>query len=499
MSREEVCLRPQFKRVLRLYGFDNPNSFLADSCPDVVTTTVQPMSVTMHGTVVTEMTPSSQTIQVNANITDAPAGDATVASATEASVSAKVTYMGDASFTISNVDANTNVPMNSQSDAMIVDIGTRPYVRPIGPSTDRAGTTFPVGDEEPKSSEEIAITDTRPTEWLTTESLVFGSSSIATRIATGTTPIAADDLITTGMVTMTLHTDPPRIDKVNADAGEPFTVTAETAVVKGLSPNLSSSAVSQDSSGAQTAIVDILTITTDPVATTIHQPNDLGLPATTVNSGDVTTPTTNGSFGADTTTDDHSNAPIGTVPSAKLIFEGDATDTTTVFQTAAIETTGQTTFTTAAAYRAAGDSSTIVVGEPTTTESDGSPMTTVGERVTLDRREASSPSTDPNSTENEIIKEAESNQHYQVSSLEKKRARSMLSADGLPTFNVEFVVRKEDVQYNCNQTRKRTIIKPDRILTEYPKDSGVLIRLRELSNKRKKRHLGQCNKKNVIE
>jgi len=98
-------------------------------------------------------------------------------------------------------------------------------------------------------------------------------------------------------------------------------------------------------------------------------------------------------------------------------------------------------------------------------------------------------------TENDIIKVAESNRHYQIAPLQEKK-RSLETNDNLPTFNVEFVVRKEDIRADCNQTRKRTIIKPDRILAEYPKNSGISIKLRELK-KRKRRHLQKCKFSNT--
>lgn len=470
MSREEVCLRPQFKRVLRLYGFDDPNSFLVDSCPDAAaTTTMQPMSVTTHGTVVTEMTPSSQTIQVNANITDKPTVAAasttapvtavsttapvTAASTTAPVTAAKVTYLGDASFTISNVDTNTNIPMNSQTNTMTVDIGTRPFsVRPMmtgGSSTDQTGTTkYLAGDQEPKSSEEVEITDTKPMEWIATEPIVAGTTagiaaSMTTGIVDGTTPpMISDDPMTAAAATVTLQTSTNYGNATTKAASDVTTTPAESAPSTDVPTTLKGDkyvfAGNDD----------------DEVDGTTRDDNETG-------------GTTRGE----------------TVPSTRSTSSGTEGQTTAIPQTTAVPTDSP-----AATSDDGGDSSmtTTEVGENPTSgydnDSDGSSTTTV--------------MSSGNTTENEIIKEAESNQHYLVASLEKKNARSMIASneDYLPTFNVEFIVRKEDLRADCNnRTRKRTVIKPDRILTEYPKNSGISISLREPNKRKRRRHLEQCN------
>lgn len=507
MSREEVCLRPQFKRVLRLYGFDDPNSFLFDSCPESATTTMQPlqpMSVTTHGTVVTEMTPTSQIIQVSTNITNGSASDTSTV-ATE--LPAKVTYVGDASFTISNIDTNTNLPMNSQTVTMIVDIDTQPHTMPLEFSTNQATTTVLINEQEPKSSNEIEVTSTKLNESLTTEEIILS-----------TTPITSDDPMT-GAVTVTqmnidfksgelnspIRKNPELINNSKSPTSptDIFTTTwsQHESTTDGLSyitiedvfTSVNNEIISPSNSNVtphkNNPDITIIGSTEIPFKTTVY--NEFNGPHTKMedkypflgNTVEFTMTTNNElKIDSDETTKSmdvvrSSSSSSQIISSTNPIVNNDnATieiETNTVLKKITDQIMPYTN------YKLNNNQVTTVADN--LISSTDIPMTTV------------SPS---NATENEIIKEAESNQHYQIVSLEKKSARSMESNSNLPTFNVEFVVRKEDIRNNNNHTRKRTIIKPDRILTEYPSNSGVSITLRG-SKERRRRHLNQCNFKRI--
>lgn len=501
MSREEVCLRPQFKRILRLYGFDDPNSFLIDSCPVSSTTMMQPlqpMSVTTHGTVVTEITPTSQIIQVSTNITNGSASDI---STVVTEIPAKVTYIGDASFTISNIDTNTNLPMNSQTVTMVVDIETQPQTRPIELSTNQAETTVLMNEQEPKSSNEIEVTNTKQNGSLTTEKIVVS-----------TTPItSADPMIAEATVTQT------NIDLKSGALSLPINkITNSTNNSKSHTNNVFTTKWSQYESTTDSSsyipTTDLFTRVDDEIVspsnsyvtsardnlgTTIIESTEIPLKTTVDNKVNglnnevedkyvflgnneetIMTTTNEVKMGIDETT--KSIMDIGStsqiISSTKPMSNDDGETTkieiNTVFKRKMDQTTQYTPY--------------------PIPELNNNQVTTFSENLISSTDVPPTTVSSNNATENEIIKVAESNQHYQTATLEKKSARSIESNDNLPTFNVEFVVRKEDVRSNCNQTRKRTILKPDRILTEYPSNSGVSISLKE-SKKRRRRHLNQCN------
>uniref|UniRef100_A0A2S2NX58 Leukocyte elastase inhibitor C n=1 Tax=Schizaphis graminum TaxID=13262 RepID=A0A2S2NX58_SCHGA len=489
MSREEVCLRPQFKRVLRLYGFDDPNSFLFDSCPDSATTTMQPlqpMSVTTHGTVVTEMTPTSQIIQVSTNITNSSANNTSTV-ATE--VPAKVTYVGDASFTISNIDTNTNLPMNSQTVTMVVDIDTQPHTMPLEFSTNQAMTTVLINEQEPKSSNEIKMTNTRPNELLTTKELIVN-----------TTPITSDDPMTAeATVTQT------NIDFKSGEFNSSINKIVDTT----------------NNSKSQIAPTDIFTTTwsqhestTDDLSYITIANNGIVSPSnsyvtrakdnpdiTIIASTEIPFKTTadNELNGIYTTMEDKYSFLGKTVEAIMTTNNELRIDTEETTKSMDVESTSQMMSSTNPISNDDGttteiETNTVIkeITDQTYTNAklNNDQVTTVSDNLVSSTDIPLTMVSSSNATENEIIREAESNQHYQIAALEKKSARSMESNSNLPTFNVEFVVRKEDMRNNCNNTRKRTIIKPDRILTEYPSNSGVSITLRE-SKKRRRRHLNQ--------
>lgn len=443
MSREEICLRPQFKQVLRLYGFDDPNSFLIDSCRQntATMTTVkptQPMSVTTHGTVVAEMTPVSQMIQVSTNLTNAPA-----ASAAATDRPAKVTDATDAVFTVVK---NTNSPMNSGTDTMVVDIETESNVVPVEPLS--AGGTEAAPDRQPNGSTAAVAADD-----------VAGAST--------TTPIGSTvaDSVTAPTDTQTDQTIGATDDGGGSRAAETSSEGVRGTAATTVDPAAATRASSSDSLFVtqSDAVVDVRIDDKHYEAirgrTTIAEPGD----AATATVDDGTAGTTV-RVAADTTA-----AEAATTPSAG------AASTTTA---AAPET--------AAGAVAVEDADRTTAAIATPGPDDGTTTSDVVEYGTTARSS--------DAAENEIVNGAESNRHYRVASLEDKSARSMPAADDLPTFNVEFVVTKEDLQPGCNRTRKRTIIKPDRVLTEYPKNSGVSITLRKSEKRRRRRrHLEQCN------
>lgn len=421
MSREEICLRPQFKQVLRLYGFDDPNSFLIDSCHQntATMTTVkptQPMSVTTHGTVVAEMTPTSQMIQVSTNLTNA--------SVAATDRPAKVTDVTDAVFT---VDKNTNSPMNSGTDTMAVDIETEPNVMPVEPLS--TGGTEAASDGE--SNGPTATADD-----------VAGASA--------TTPIGSTvaDPVTTPTDSQTDQTIGATADDRGSHAAETSTEGVRGTAATTVGPAAATLASSSDG----------------PFVTQSDAVVDARIDA----NGDKY----NEAFvvGGRTTTAEPGNAATATVD--------DGTAGTTV-RVAADTAVG------AATTPSTEDADRTTAAITTSGPDDGTTMSDVVEYVTTGRLS--------DAAENEIVNGAESNRHYRVASLENKSARSMPSADGLPTFNVEFVVTKEDLRPGCNRTRKKTIIKPDRVLMEYPKNSGVSITLRKSEKRRRRRHLEQCN------
>lgn len=416
MSREEICLRPQFKQVLRLYGFDDPNSFLIDSCRQntATMTTVkpmQPMSVTTHGTVVAEMTPTSQMIQVSTNLTNA--------SVAATDRPAKVTDATDAVFT---VDKNTNSPMNSGTDTMAVDIETEPNVMPVEPLSTGGTEAAPNGESN-------------------------GSTAAADDVAgaSATTPIGS-----TVADPVTTPTDLQTDQTISATADGRGSHAAETSTegVRGTAATLASSSdgpfVTQGD-----AVVDGRI---DADGDKYNEAFVVGGRTTTAEPGNAATAAVDdGTAGTTVRVAADTAVEAATTPSARAAEDADRT-------TAAITTSGP---------------------------DDGTTMSDVVEYVTTGRLS--------DAAENEIVNGAESNRHYRVASLENKSARSIPSADGLPTFNVEFVVKKEDLRPGCNRTRKKTIIKPDRVLMEYPKNSGVLITLRKSEKRRRRRHLEQCN------
>lgn len=516
MSREEVCLRPQFKRVLQLYGFDDPNSFLVDSCPESVKTTMQPlkpMSVTTHGTVLTEMTPTSQVIQISTNITNGSASDISIVS-TE--FPAKVTYVGDATFSISSVDTNTNVPMmNSQTDTMVVDIETQPHVRPIESSTNRMETTAFVVEQELKSSNEMDVANaTNPTnDSVVTEAtvrldIVPKDSTMDTTILPQITQSwnfssnIANDSYTD---TMTDHTT----SIIDESYTSPFKETS-TAQPYENGGNYDPSNMPITTTVAAFDVFMGTTLPRNSYVTSIKNVSDIIVETASNTSQDANNATI-------TSVDDELDGPstinnidiqIGnTVDTIGMTFTTNAVTTDAIDEnTKSIEDTVD--ITRLSTKPVSNDDGTTKMFEETTISEiavtdqttlstmsgrNNNNVTTSSENLMSTTEFLSTTTNLNNVTESEIIKVAESNQRYQIASLpEMKSARSMESNDNLlPTFNVEFVVRKEDLRPDCNKTRKRTIIKPDKILTEYPKNSGISITLRE-SKKRRRRHLEQC-------
>lgn len=525
MSREEVCLRPQFKQVLRIYGFDDPNNFLVDSCSQSAMTTlkpVPPMSVTTHGTVITEMTPTSQMIQVSTNITNASASDVVMVATDRP---AKVTYLGDATFTISNIDVNTNQPMKSQTDMMVVDIDTQPNLRPIESSTNQVETTVLIKKLSPEPSGEVEVTEKpAPKKSFTATNVVTESSTL----------VASDDPMTAVAATVTQMS----LSNHNYVTNPQFAEITETRNNSG-EPSLADPVdISTKNFYESTTTAD------DPLYTSITEhvldivnprtvlPSDLSV-ASTKNVPHVTTVAFTDDT-PDTTAVDQLGSIIDVRMDPKIIDDADngkyvlvknMTETNEI-TTDDYKMTDSNLFgfevdsTTAPITLESnyGDRSNITPFEVTSTSAiptsavvdksalsvksgfnnDDDINTTAGTTIVDENVMTTTDvvlSTTPNiynTTENEIIKEAESKQHYEIASLENKSARSMESNDSLPTFNIEFVVRKEDLRAGCNHTGKKTIIKPDRILTEYPKNSGVSITLRK-SKERRKRHLEQCN------
>lgn len=486
MSREEVCLRPQFKRVLRLYGFDDPNSFLIDSCPETVTTTMyplNPMSITTHGTVVTEITPTSQIIQVSTNFTN---GSASEISTVATELPAKVTYMGDASFTISNIDTNTNLPMNFQTDTMVVDIETKPNIRPIESSTNQMETSS-WSDPNTVLMNEIGVTDVKLEEPIMTHGTLFTIAS--------TTPITSDDPMMSAATVMQTSTDYGSDNASSPLTNELVDMTSNNSelytspIVETSTTRLHINTITVDSeTDLPSDSLHIVSTENRPDVTTIgsveesipkyifNTKNDKDI--LTKNQSEVITTvevtTTVADMVETTKMLDVATAPI---LSTKPKFNNDGNSETTTFESNnIIFPTDRTTSSAKSKLNDIEDITTTAVSEDIAVSTTTNEIFSTTENVN-------------NTTDNEIIKEAESNRHYQIVPLElKKNARSMQkSNDNLPTFNVEFVVSKEDLRTDCNRTRKRTVIKPNRILTEYPENSGVSITLRE-PKKRRKRH-----------
>lgn len=562
MNREEVCLRQQFKRVLRLYGFDNPNSFLIDSCPESsTTTTTQPMppvSVTTEGTVLTEMTPTSQVIQISTNITN---GSASEISTVVTEFPAKVTYLGDASFTISNINTNvinTSPSSSSQTDMMLVDIETQPYIRPIETSTNQQGIKDSINDEESKSSTEIISKKPNESKKNTSPSMNFQTDTMVIDIDTQPhiRPIESSTNQQEG-ITVSINEDEPKsplneIEVINEKLNKSMvaetivasttpiisndpTMTAAATVTEIMSMDYSSSTINSQTekfiNTTSNSELDTLPIKTTTFTSPLHEKTTDNEFYTKANSDifdidDVTT-LPNNSYATST-----KNEPDNTVaPSTESTLQTVSDETSNVMngQHVLVENKVETIMSTTNKLTAGTDETTESIDTSNTTEiiSSTKPMfnddsatkefqtstipiiitdqTTPFTKSELNNNDIITVSENPiyttdvsstvvNSsaaTENEIINEAESNQNYQIAFLDKKTARSMESKD-LPTFNVEFVIRKEDIQVDCNQTKKKTFIKPDRILTEYPKNSGISVNLRE-TKKRRRRYLDQCN------
>lgn len=483
MSREEVCLRPQFRRVLRLYGFDDPNSFLIDSCPESATSTIEPpMSVTTHGTVVTEITPISQVIQVSANITNGSASDISTV-ATE--FPAKVTYIGDASFTISNIDTNTNLPMNSQTVTMIVDVETQPQIRPLESSTNQPDTTVLVNEFQSKLPNEIEDTIIKSKD-----------STVTEKIVENTTPITLNDPMMAEATATQINIDLSSSAATNLQTNKIIDITNNGK--SRTSPSEMFTTWSQESTTDDTFYTSRANVFS--VNDETNLPSKSYVMSTENNLMDITITST------DSTT-------IGNVFNEPNIMNDKETSNKNTMETITPITKGMNTESTADIIQSTKSIlSDIVTTEieintiptkiindiipSTKSELNNDEVTTITENVMFTTDVSSIILNSRNTTENDIIKEAESNQHYQIVPLENKSARSIQSNDDLPTFNVEFVVRKEDIRTNCNQTRKKTLIKPDRILTKYPTNSGISITLRE-SKKRRRRHLDQCKFKSI--
>jgi len=462
------------------------------------------MSVTTHGTVVTEIIPTSQIIQVSTNITNGSASDISTA-ATE--LPAKVTYLGDASFTISNIDTNTNLPMNSQTVTMVVDIETQPHTMPLELSTNQAKTTLLINEQEPKSSNEIEVTNTEPNESLTTDNIVVS-----------TIPMTSDDPMTVETAA-TLQTN---IDYKKGELHSPIKSIIDTThnTKSQTSPtDIFTTTWSQhertieDSSYITTSTADVFTSVNDEIVspstfrgiTYANSKPDIAIIA----SSEIPIKTTVNSDlnGLNLAMEDKYLSLKNTMESMITTTNELKTDLDETTKSMDVGSTSQM-FSSTKPMSNDDDITTEIetntdlkkITDQTTSytnpELNNNQVTTVSQHLTSSTDVPSTIVSANNMTENEIIKEAESNQHYQIATLEKKSGRSIESNDNLPTFNVEFVVRKEDVRNNSNHTGKRTIIQPDRILTEYPLNSGVSITLRG-SKKRRRRHLNQCNFKSL--
>jgi len=460
------------------------------------------MSVTTHGTVVTEITPTSQIIQVSTNITN---GSGTEISTAATELPAKVTYLGDASFTISNIDTNTNLPMNSQTVTMVVDIETQPHTMPLELSTNQEKTTLLINKQEQKSSNEIEVTNTEPNKLLTTEKIVVS-----------TIPLTSDDSMTMAATT-TLQT---KIDYKKGEFNSPILSIIDTT----------------NNTKSQTSPTEIFTtiwsqhertiegssyITTADVFASVN--DEIVSPSnfrgvtyaknnqeiTILTSTEIPIKTTDNSDldGLNTAMEDKNRFLKNTVESVITTTNELKIDLDETTKSMDAGSTSQIFSSTKPMSNDDGTTTDIETNidlkkitdqtmSYTIPELNNNQLTTVSQHLTSSTDVPSTIMSANNVTENDIIKEAESNQHYQIVTLEKKSGRSIESNDNLPTFNVEFVVRKEDVKNNSNHTRKRTIIQPDRILTEYPLNSGVSITLRG-SKKRRRRHLNQCNFKSL--
>lgn len=581
MNREEVCLRPQFKRVLRLYGFDNPDSFLVDSCPESSTTTTMqpvtpmsvstqpvtpmsvstqsmtPMSVTTEGTVLTEMTPTSQVIQISTNITN---GSASEISTVVTEFPAKVTYLGDASFTISNINTNvtnTSPSMNSQTDTMVVDIETQPHIRPIETSTNQYGTTDLINEEESISSNEVEIISENPNESITNTSPSMNFQTNTMVIDIDTQPYIRPIELSTNQLgtTVSINEEVPKLinnkievinEKLNKSivaetivAGttpiisNDTTMTAEVNMIQNKSMDFGSSTINSQTKNIINTIsnneldinkpIETITFTTQLYEKTTNDAFFTTISADIVDTSDVTFLPSNSYVTS--TKNEPSNTIVPSLESTLQIFPD---ETSNIIKHIPVENTTETMISTTNKLTTDIDETTESIDTGSTIEiiSSTKPMSyddsttnkfqtntipiTMTNKIELNNNDITTVNENPmyttdvlptvvnsnNVTENEIINEAESNQHYQIAFLDKKIARSMETND-LPTFNVEFVVRKEDIQVQCNETKKKPFIKPDKILTEYPKNSGISVKLRELK-KRRRRYLEQCKFKNYL-
>lgn len=518
MSREEVCLRPQFKRVLQLYGFDDPNSFLVDSCPESVKTTMQPLkpvSVTTHGTILTEMTPTSQIIQISKNITN---GSASETSTVSTEFPAKITYVGDATFTISSasVDTNTNTPMmNSQTNTMIVDIETQPHVKPIESSTNQMEATVLIGGQELKSSNEItvdanSINDSVAVVTTDRVDIVPKDSTMATVIITQLAQslnFSSDTANNSQTDLMTDHTTSNRDELYTSPIVEISTVQPyensgndDTSNISITTTDAAFDALDEDTLTRNSYVASTKILPDNTIETTVSTPQEINS-TTTTSTDDEFNESNTMNIRMENTVDT-----IGMTSTTNIVIMDTINENINITD----DTVKITRFSTKPMFNDDGttkmfEETTTRISEITVTDQTTPSMSTMSGQnnndvitmssenlMSMTKVSSVSPNLN-NATESEIIKVAESNQRYQIVSLpEMKSARSMESNDNfLPTFNVEFVVRKEDLRTDCNKTRKRTIIKPDKILTEYPKNSGISITLRE-SKKRKRRHLEQC-------
>ncbi|XP_050431757.1 uncharacterized protein LOC126840205 isoform X2 [Adelges cooleyi] len=510
MSREEVCLRPQFKSVLQLYGFDEPNSFLIDSCPEVSSTT-QSVAITTEGTVVAEMTPTSQTIQVT-NVTKGSASDVDTV-ITELPVTAKVTYVGDGSFTMSKIDMSTNPAMNSHTDKMVVEIGTQPQIKPLdSTTTSQPETTKYLAVEEAlRSSNEIDNSDYGPYNFgptdnddffgslssnepmlaeatVTQMSLDISSNALTSEtkpmpLANNTEPNAK--LVETSTGPSVTDTDFPATSSMPAIEIETILTNASEKSTK--DPSVTTPTTSTITTTTPSTITSIPTITTTiPISTVITETTSINTVTTeTTPINTVTTETT----------------PINTVITESVteavvsnkIVEIDNRITSFVEATTPIiieeinlvQVQNETSKNLTQEF-GVGSTEEIITSTKTTFDSDG---TTVMES-SVSPLQSLSGSNGSNTTENEIISEAESNQNYRIAPFDRNGGRSIEGYDNLPSFDVEFVVKKDDLRADCNSTRKRTLIKPDRILMQRPKNPAITIALRE-PKKRKRRYLGQ--------
>ncbi|XP_050542502.1 uncharacterized protein LOC126906190 [Daktulosphaira vitifoliae] len=425
MSREEVCLSSQFKRILQLYSFDEPNSFLIDSCREK-TTTHQSVSITTQGIAVTEIVPTSQTIQV-ANVTKGAASDIS-SIVTELPVSAEVTYVGDAGLTISIANMNTNSSIKLQTDAITIEDRTQTQTTQSEPTTNSPTTLYLSNEDELKSSNEFNIINKELYKPLATDfENIFEST------------FSNDPMFSETTVTQT------SLDISSRALG--FEVVDK-------------STDTTESSEIITKPIELSSYLTDILYSVIDKSNEI------FSNNSITSPATVESLAktdlkseVDETNQDKISINNETLP------DGIQNETLIVeFPKTIIENTDLL---------------------KTTSFNENEAITTENSISMTDIPVVKNGST---LVDNEILL-AESNKNYHFALLERNGAKSIEDNHNLPSFDVEFVVKRDDIRLECKKLKKK-VIKPDRILMQYPKNPAITIALNEPII-RSKRYLNQ--------